>query len=1112
MLASGGAGAADGGRLIADAGDSAFLASGEAASLGGMAWGGTTPYRYSWSLAGKTDRFTRAKQANTIFKTDGLKAGDYTLTLAVTDAAGRTARDTVKMRVYSVAPRTILQKTDGVAYGLPDEVVLGPDEEGGVDGQTKAYPFTVPANAAGLDLVLRWGVYHQEPATGVLGVNDFDMYLTGPDPKYADITSGATAAMPEKIHVDRPKPGTYKAIIAAFANVPDDFDLTVSIVPMAAANPLPQIDLPATVRFIEGRPQSLSAKLKNGSGAATSWDLDFDGTYERRGTSVKPSFERGSHLATFKAVKGGFELRRTVAVTVAGADEGRANTSPFVIIGIGDSGINPYHEEFSAETYPDPEILRITNNFSRHPSEYIPGYPKDVPALPVTLGKGYLPKEDEKLWTRRGIAFQKLYWIPGTKIVGAIDWTDSSGSNAADDAHPILDDDGHGTETSSVSTGNRFGNCPACLLVFAEGLSGEEFLVTNTFIDIVSMSVGSVGNVGFGIFDHEFTKGPAERGQTVMFAAGNGFGNAFDVPMSTYTSDRAGPDWHVVVGAARTDNRRPIVGDGVPVDISSWGDGTIPSACVSGTVSMCNFGGTSAATPLAAGVFGRVLREVRRAIGDSSMGQRPGAVVAQGKPVAASQFLRDGKLTRAELWDIVFHTAEAFGPDGPPVPPYTLTWPGPANTDYLMGGYGLATPDSAEAAIDVALGKAPIPERPVEDGFFAQDAGIRRELWGDWNSGSTSSSSATTMFSGISLGEVATLDGILSAIQRAQSSALSSADFGGSIASPIYYLHHNGGCPAVAAPAGGVVVPAGASGGFTFMDRTDRAGDDEPCPNARATTIAAYFRPVGLWASGQPVGAFLPAGTTVDAKVFLTMDHPMLLEATGVLLAGNRVVGSGASAPTPVADVLGARCRAGFDDCWTEVPIRFETSRPVGAHELLTYQVALRSSENTYFGYEGAHASRVTITPAPGAGAADLIASITSLANGASVSPGDTSVSGDASFGEVASESLRKVELSVDDLTFSNPIAATSSSDYKTWTAKVPIGPGQHRIYARAVQDRRTSAPDMVSVFAGAGKVLGKRQNLPATGLEDRALVPVMLLLLAASAAGGLTIRRRSTR
>jgi hypothetical protein len=85
-------------------------------------------------------------------------------------------------------------------------------------------------------------------------------------------------------------------------------------------------------------------------------------------------------------------------VLVADPSRLAAETTPITVVGIADTGINPYHLEFSAETYPDPAVLELTDNFTRHPSEYIPGYPADSQAIPITLGQGYFPPQDEPIW------------------------------------------------------------------------------------------------------------------------------------------------------------------------------------------------------------------------------------------------------------------------------------------------------------------------------------------------------------------------------------------------------------------------------------------------------------------------------------------------------------------------------------------------------------------------------------------------------------------------------------------------------------------------------------------------------------------------------------------
>ena len=314
-------------------------------------------------------------------------------------------------------------------------------------------------------------------------------------------------------------------------------------------------------------------------------------------------------------------------------------------------------------------MLALTNNFTKHPSEYIPGYPADAKAINMTIGQGYFPAQDANLWSLKsatnptGLEYGKLYWIPGTKIIGATQPGELSCSNCAAGSHVILDDDGHGSGSASVSTGNRYGYCGSCLLFVEKGLNAEP-AASYPWVDISSNSWGALANVPLDLVDQlagfdpgAMTREAVERGQTILFASGNGAANAFDAPISTYGTSTTGPDWNIVVGAIRRDNQRAIVGDGTPAHISSWGDGNLPSACRTGTVSQCAFGGTSAATPYTAGIFGTVLTTIRRQIGDGAPGQRPGQVIAEGFPIVGSPYLSDGKLTRGELRETILKTA-----------------------------------------------------------------------------------------------------------------------------------------------------------------------------------------------------------------------------------------------------------------------------------------------------------------------------------------------------------------------------------------------------------------------------------------------------------------------
>lgn len=724
--------------LVADAGDSPYVASGGLARLTGSAAGGSGSYRFDWATSAGTLVATSGQEVD--LDTTGLATGPVTATLTVTDlTSGETATDTVKAFVAGPATTRVLDVTQTGGPGIPDEDFFIDTNftTGKVDGQQYRFPFTVAAGMDQLELLLSWGD----------AGNDYDMRLDGPGDLYQLRTDAATGSHPERLIIEDPEPGSYVAIVNTYLSTGDTFHLTADTTG-PAADPRPAIRTFGPLRFEVPETQELKAEATGGTGPLdVTWDLDQDAVYEVRGATVVSDFPLGTRLVTAKVTDAaGYERRETTPVRVMPPGS-TLGFSPFVVVGVNDTGINPYHREFSAATYPDASILDATANFTRHPSEYLPGYPADAEALPITLGKGFLPAEDcpdrpqvvtavshfanatcaGGIWNAERIRTGGLYWIPGTKIIGA--------RASADDEHPILDDNGHGTGAASVSVGNAVGSCPSCLLMFGEGFY-DDWMADQSWIDFSSNSYGNINltpDLPVNIWGGIDVKGAVERGQTWLFASGNGHGNSFLVPNTTYTqpgTDR--PDWILRVGAVDAGSRKPLVGDGGPADISSFGDGYIPSAAAVSDTATDTFGGTSCATPIAAGVFGLVLGAARDALGDNRAGQRGDGVVALGTPLSGSPYLGDGQLTRAELWEAVLKTAY---PSTQPVteasaisPSYPLD-----QMHYVFGGYGIADPESAARATNVLLGKADLPQRPAEDDFFARDSALRVALDGSWS-------------------------------------------------------------------------------------------------------------------------------------------------------------------------------------------------------------------------------------------------------------------------------------------------------------------------------------------------------------------------------------------
>jgi hypothetical protein len=1028
--------------LVADAGDSSFVKIGQPAYLVGAGFGGDAPYTFAWSATAGT--LQGADGAETLLDTTGLAPGTYTASLTITDSAGATATDTVKVAVYDANPSVLLDQT---------RMDLTPGTF--ATGEKVEFPFTVPAGVLRLDVALTFAV----PS------NDYDLDILDP----TGTRRGGSGNLPSQSEADGiafPEAGTWKAVAIKYATTADPA-LRVRVTAITTSDPRPVVDTTGPYRFVLGQAQSLAGSITGGTAPYTSgWDTDFDGRIDTQGTTAATSFGEGRHLVTFKVTDAnGFERRETTSVFVGTAERVAENTTPLTIVGVADSGINAYHNEFSAETYPDPDVLALTRNFTRHPSEYIPGYPENSQAIPITLDEGYYPAKDKKAWS--ALELGKLYWIPGTKIIGAYDANDSSAVNALPDATRILDDDGHGSGSSSVSTGNRYGYCPTCLLMFVEGL--EEGVASQfSWVDITSHSFGTVGGVPLGVLaQSEAAKSATERGQTVLFAAGNGVGNAFDVPQITWGSNNSGGDWAITVGALRRDNQRAVVGDGIPVHISAWGDGNLPSACRTGTVGQCAFSGTSAATPYTAGVFGTVLTGVRAALGDPRPGQSGGQVVATGDPIPGSIYLDDGALTRAELREAVFKTALPLNTENRPSPyPYPLTAPYAEETNVLFEGYGAATPEGAKRAVDVILGRALVPDRSYEDQFFALDRAVRDTLYGGYDrDGDGDSDSEALAGSTLSVDQVESLDGVMSALRlAAEKTQPAVPQYALGQNALTYYLHR------VISAEPDRVVGCNPDDNEAYMDQQDTSGDIEPCFENRATSVVAAFRPLGIFASKDVLDAPIPAGSTVYATLYLAAETPSLIRPTGVLMATDREIGRGEGILQPVLGTgpSGELCGELGEACWTKYDLSFQTTRPAFTGEPLTFQVEMIGARSWAFGFEGAHASKVAIVVAdmPASGL-DFGVTIEAPSDGEAYERGEVvAAGGRVTFPDLGSDPTgagdhptdREVDVSVDDPEFGNPIEATVDLENGTWSA--PLGDlavGDHTVYARARIDRTTS-------------------------------------------------------
>lgn len=434
------------------------------------------------------------------------------------------------------------------------------------------------------------------------------------------------------------------------------------------------------------------------------------------------------------------------------------------VVAVVDTGINPYHETFRDRS---PQA-------SKPPWTYIPGYPKNAIALHLTLdAKDYataVKADCERIWSK--IKPGRLYWFPGTKIIGGITFEPSEPINCKAQVPAavgrILDPAGHGTMTASRATSFQYGACHQCRVVMVQfptsipigtGASeGTDHAVeaiewaadNNAWIDAQSNSwgpfvpgydpTGAAGLLTANKALIEAVEDVSTR-QAAFWASGNGAafrGGALGHP--TLLSPHLTPH---AISVGGVDSGFVTAWSGFPPhlvsdDCNSWGayfDKVDESADTVGS-------GTSSATPFAAGGATRILLDARSILGDRSTGVH-GGVVAQGpKGLVKSGPLEDGKLTLDEWKRLTFVTAsarpEAHFEDGSaceataaPYNPEPVKWSDvPAGfPEYLDIGYGAVDADSFALADKVLRGQADAPDRSSTDAYFEQDQAARQQLY-----------------------------------------------------------------------------------------------------------------------------------------------------------------------------------------------------------------------------------------------------------------------------------------------------------------------------------------------------------------------------------------------
>lgn len=423
---------------------------------------------------------------------------------------------------------------------------------------------------------------------------------------------------------------------------------------------------------------------------------------------------------------------------------GASDERPDVVMAFIDLGINPYHEDFRAED----------DRADEHPSSYLEDYPEDAKALNLTFDHASLEdaiEADCEAW--ESVEADTLYYVPGTRVVGMTykvgEVPEFRCENAGEDRPAFIENGWHGTMVASRGAGNAYGACEACLVVSVRGFSPETptWAADASWIDVQSNSWGPLlcavivvpACASAGAFWAEDLETAAQK-QPAFWASMNGL---------LYHYGFAG---HPTQAETHLGPSMIRVGGQDSGQVSAWHGSSphiVSDACWSWAAEHDSLdkrtprtgGGTSGATPFAAGIASQILLEAREILDHPGTGVDDG-VLAQGEAAGIeSGPLADGEFTMDELERVLFTTAdprpERVEEDGTACEVGDYPWPGwwalpvdwrdvpegPAGIPLI--GYGAATPYTAEHAVDVLHGDQPMPERATEDLYFEIDRTYR---------------------------------------------------------------------------------------------------------------------------------------------------------------------------------------------------------------------------------------------------------------------------------------------------------------------------------------------------------------------------------------------------
>lgn len=385
-------------------------------------------------------------------------------------------------------------------------------------------------------------------------------------------------------------------------------------------------------------------------------------------------------------------------------------TAAPVVVATFDTGTNPFHPCFRR-----PGLA--------HPADAIPTYPASSVPVNLTFAETYDASLEASQAALSAIQAWTLHHVPHTAI------SYYGGTNAR---ATFVDTYPHGAQASSQIACREYGLAPNAHLVVLPWYSNPadraplmRWVAAQPWIDVVHLNVQDLPTPYLPMPEVNVL---IASGKLVVLAAGNGvygMGAAYPSELSRYN----GPVGSLLAGA--NDNGGYAWYSNYNPDVVMDGGNTLAAAPSDfGSVS---FGGTSSASPRVSGYAARILGELRHAFGHDGQGL---LTMPVGAARPASGPLQDGVLAAAELHEVIRKTADPrpheSAYDGASSL-YAVPEPSPMPvpfSNFAKMGYGEVSERTLAHALDVAAGRAPMPERPVEDALWGASQAIRKARWG----------------------------------------------------------------------------------------------------------------------------------------------------------------------------------------------------------------------------------------------------------------------------------------------------------------------------------------------------------------------------------------------